>query len=99
MRRSAGGGPIPDYVSQAWIAMLANHASPAQAVRMGHYSTATPGKIVVEKGTAAERLAAPLRSLGHDVLVAPLLSGAGYIERSGDGWIGAADPRRGGDAR
>jgi gamma-glutamyltranspeptidase/glutathione hydrolase len=96
---SAGGGPIPDYVSQAWIAMLANHASPAQAVRMGHYSTATPGKIVVEKGTAAERLAAPLRSLGHDVLVAPLLSGAGYIERSGDGWIGAADPRRGGDAR
>jgi gamma-glutamyltranspeptidase/glutathione hydrolase len=96
---SAGGGPIPDYIGQGWIAMLANHATPAQAVRMGHVSTATPGKIVVEKGTAAESLAAPLRALGHDVVVAPLLSGAGYIERSGEGWIGAADPRRGGDAQ
>jgi gamma-glutamyltranspeptidase/glutathione hydrolase len=96
---SAGGGPIPDYVSQAWIAMLANHATPAGAVRMGHVSTATLGKIVLEKGTSAERLAEPLRALGHDVVVAPLLSGAGYIERSGGGWIGAADPRRGGNAQ
>jgi gamma-glutamyltranspeptidase/glutathione hydrolase len=95
---SAGGGPIPDYVSQAWIAMLANGATPAEAVEMAHYSTATARKIVVEKGTVAEHLAAPLRALGHDVAVAPLLSGAGYIERSGAGWIGAADPRRGGNA-
>jgi gamma-glutamyltranspeptidase len=65
---------------------------------MAHYSTATARKIVVEKGTVAEHLAAPLRALGHDVAVAPLLSGAGYIERSGAGWIGAADPRRGGNA-
>ena len=93
---SAGGGPIPDYIGEGWIEMLANHASPAQAIVMGHVSTATPGKIVVERGTAAERLAAPLRALGHDVVVAPLLSGAGYIERSNGGWIGAADPRRGG---
>lgn len=94
---SAGGGPIPDYIGQGWIAMLANHATPEEAIVMGHVSTATTGKIVVEQGTEAERLAAPLRSLGHDVVVAPLLSGAGYIERSNGGWIGAADPRRGGD--
>ena len=95
---SAGGGPIPDYIGQAWIEMLADHATPAQAIAMGHVSTATPGKIVLEKGTAAETLADPLRALGHDVVIAPLLSGAGYIERSNGGWIGAADPRRGGDA-
>jgi len=94
---SAGGGPIPDYIGQAWIEMLADHATPAQAIAMGHVSTATPGKIVLEKGTAAETLADPLRALGHDVVIAPLLSGAGYIERSNGGWIGAADPRRGGD--
>ncbi|HXS51304.1 MAG TPA: gamma-glutamyltransferase family protein [Usitatibacter sp.] len=96
---SAGGGPIPDYIGQGWIEMLANHATPAQAIVMGHVSTATIGKIVVEQGTAAEGLAGPLRALGHDVVVAPLLSGAGYIERSSGGWIGAADPRRGGDVQ
>ena len=95
---SAGGGPIPDYLVQAWIEMLANGATPAQAVARGHFSTFTPGKIVLEKGTAAEALAPSLRALGHDVVSAPLLSGEGFIERSGDGWIGAADPRRGGNA-
>lgn len=96
---SAGGGPIPDYIGQGWIEMLANHATPAQAIVMGHVSTATIGKIVVERGTSAERLAAPLRALGHNVVVGPLLSGAGYIERANGGWIGAADPRRGGDVQ
>jgi gamma-glutamyltranspeptidase / glutathione hydrolase len=53
---------------------------------------------VVEKGTSAAQLAEPLRARGHNVVVAPLLSGAGYIERTSNGWIGAADPRRGGNA-
>jgi gamma-glutamyltranspeptidase/glutathione hydrolase len=95
---SAGGGPIPDYVVQAWIEVLANGATPAEAVARGHFSTFTPGKIVVEKGTAAEALAPSLRALGHDVASGPLLSGEGFIERAGNGWIGAADPRRGGNA-
>jgi hypothetical protein len=30
--------------------------------------------------------------------VQTLLSGAGYIKRVDGGWIGAADPRRGGNA-
>jgi gamma-glutamyltranspeptidase/glutathione hydrolase len=95
---SAGGAPIPDYVAQGWIEMLANGRTPAEAVARGHFSAATAGKIVVEKGTLAEQLAGALRARGHDVVVAPLLSGAGYIERAGPGWIGAADPRRGGNA-
>jgi len=97
---SAGGGPIPDYVGQAWIEMLADGATPAQAVAAGHVSTFSREgkKMVLEKGTAAERLAPALRALGHEVEIAPLLSGAGYISRQGEGWIGAADPRRGGNA-
>lgn len=95
---SAGGGRIPDYVSQGWIEILANGATPAQAISRGHFSSATPGKILVEKGTEAQRLVPELRARGHVVELAPLPSGAGYIERVGGGWIGAADPRRGGNA-
>jgi gamma-glutamyltranspeptidase/glutathione hydrolase len=95
---SAGGGHIADYVSQGWIEMLANGLTPAQAVTRGHFSTAIPGKITVEKDSDAERLADALRARGHPVTVGPLLSGQGYIERSGGGWIGAADRRRGGNA-
>ncbi|HEX7465536.1 MAG TPA: bifunctional glutamine synthetase adenylyltransferase/deadenyltransferase, partial [Usitatibacter sp.] len=46
----------------------------------------------------AARLADELRARGHQVSVEPLMSGAGYIRRAGNGWIGAADPRRGGNA-
>ena len=95
---SAGGGHIADYISQGWIEILANGATPAQAVTRGHFSTAIPGKITVEKGTEAERLAEALRARGHPVAIGPLLSGQGYIERADGGWIGAADPRRGGNA-
>lgn len=95
---SAGGGRIPDYVAQGWIDILANHHTPAHAVRLGHVTTADAGKIVLEQGTDATRLADDLRARGHPIAIGPLLSGAGYIEREGGGWIGAADPRRGGNA-
>jgi gamma-glutamyltranspeptidase / glutathione hydrolase len=95
---SAGGGRIPDYVSQGWIEILANDASPARALARGHVSTADPGHVLVEKDTEAELLVRPLRALGHQVMEGPLLSGAGYIKRMNGGWIGAADPRRGGNA-
>jgi gamma-glutamyltranspeptidase/glutathione hydrolase len=95
---SAGGGRIPDYVSQGWIEILANGATPAYALSRGHVSTADPGQILVEKDTEAESFAPGLRARGHRVVAEPLLSGAGYIKRVDGGWIGAADPRRGGNA-
>ncbi|HUL96117.1 MAG TPA: gamma-glutamyltransferase family protein [Usitatibacter sp.] len=95
---SAGGGRIPDYVAQGWIEILANGATPAFAVTQGHVTTADLGKIVLEKDTDAAAFAEALRARGHPIEVDPLLSGAGYIKREGSGWIGAADPRRGGNA-
>jgi gamma-glutamyltranspeptidase/glutathione hydrolase len=95
---SAGGGRIPDYVSQGWIEILANGATPSRAVARGHFTTADAGKIVLEEGTETARLADDLRARGHPVAVQPLLSGAGYIKRVAGGWVGAADPRRGGNA-
>jgi len=95
---SAGGGRIPDYVAQGWIDILANGATPAAAVVKGHVTTADAGKVVLEKDTERAILATELRARGHPIEIQPLLSGAGYIKREGAGWIGAADPRRGGNA-
>ena len=95
---SAGGSRIPDYVTQGWVEILANGATPQQALAEGHFTTGDPGKIVIERDTNAAGLANALRAKGHNVEVAPLMSGAGYIVRREGVWIGGADPRRGGNA-
>jgi gamma-glutamyltranspeptidase/glutathione hydrolase len=95
---SAGGGPIVDYIASALIDLLAAGRTPEQALARGHLTTALQSKITLEKGTAAAAQADRLRALGHDVRVAPLTSGLGFIQRRESGWIGAADPRRDGNA-
>lgn len=93
---SAGGGQIVDYISASLIEMLANGRTPAQALARGHVSTAIRGKLQLEKDTSAASQAEALRAKGHDVDVVPMISGLGFLMRQGEGWIGAADPRRDG---
>ena len=95
---SAGAGFIVDYIASSLIEMLANDRSPAEALARGHISTATPGKLRLEEGTAAESLAPTLRAKGHAVEIKPMVSGLGFLRRRSEGWIGAADPRRDGVA-
>lgn len=95
---SAGGGQIVDYIARALIEMLWLDRSPHEALAGGHVTTALAPRIQLEAGTAKAALAAPLRERGHDVVVEPTLSGAGFIKRVNGGWIGAADPRRDGVA-
>ena len=95
---SAGGGQIVDYIARALVEMLWLGRSPAQALAGGHVTTALAPRIQLEAGTARTALVAPLRALGHEVVVEPTLSGAGFIQRVPGGWIGAADPRRDGAA-
>jgi gamma-glutamyltranspeptidase/glutathione hydrolase len=95
---SAGGGQIVDYIGQSLVEMLANERTPAQAIARGHVSTAVRGKLQLERGTSAAAQATALKALGHDVDVVPLPSGLGFLMRRGDGWLGAADPRRDGVA-
>lgn len=95
---SAGGGPIVDYIASSLIEMLANGRTPAEALARGHITSAVAGKVQLEKGRAAASLAAPLAAKGHNVEEAPLLSGLGFLKRTREGWIGAADPRRDGAA-
>ena len=96
---SAGGGPIVDYIASSLIDMLANGRTPAQALARGHVTTAAAGKVQLEKGTPAAALAPALAAMGHQVEQVPLLSGLGFLKRTPEGWIGAADPRRDGTAQ
>ena len=95
---SAGGGPIPDYVAQSVIEMLANGRSPEEAIARGHLTSFARGKLQLEKGTPIAALVPALRAKGHDVEEVRLLSGLAFIKRERAGWIGAADPRRDGTA-
>ena len=96
---SAGGGQIVDYIAQSLVEMLANGRTPAQALARGHVSTAIAGKLQLEVGTSEAAQAPALKAMGHDTAIVPLPSGLGFLMRSGDGWIGAADPRRDGVAQ
>jgi gamma-glutamyltranspeptidase/glutathione hydrolase len=95
---SPGGPMIIDYVAQALIALIDGRMTPAQAVALphpGNLNTAT----LIEKGTALEAMTPQLTAMGHTV-AAPAVEKSGYhiIERTKDGYIGAADPRRDGVA-
>ena len=95
---SAGGGQIVDYVSASLMLMLANQATPLEALSQGHISTAVQHQLQLEQGTLTANLADALRSKGHVVKVVPMNSGIGFLKRAGEGWIGAADVRRDGVA-
>lgn len=95
---SAGGGQIVDYIARNLIEMLWLGRSPAQALAGGHVSTALAPRVQLEAGTPRAALAPALRELGHEVTVDRLPSGAAFLLRRGDGWLGAADPRRDGTA-
>jgi len=95
---AAGGGYIVDYVARSLIDMLANGFTPAQALSAGHLSSARPGKLRLERDTAMQALAPALSAIGHDVEVASMRSGLGFLKRGESGWLGAADRRRDGTA-
>ena len=95
---SAGGGQIVDYISASLVEMLANGRSPAEALAIGHVSTAVRGRLQLEKGSSAALRAPVLSAKGHAVDIVPMTSGLGFLKRQGDGWLGAADPRRDGVA-
>jgi len=95
---SPGGPAIIDYVAQILIGILDAHMSPKDALAMPHEINMN-GSTLLEKSPASDALAAQLTAMGHSVQV-PQVEGSGLhgIEKTLDGYIGAADPRRDGIA-
>jgi gamma-glutamyltranspeptidase/glutathione hydrolase len=95
---SPGGSAIINYVAKAILAAIDWKLDPQAAVALPNFGSRN-GPTELERGTPVASLAERLRALGHDVSVMPLVSGAGAILRTRDGWAGGADPRREGTAR
>ena len=95
---SPGGAWIINYVAKTLVAALDWRLDPQAAIDAPNLGNRN-GPTILEEGTAAESLAAGLTARGHEVQLAPLQSGAHFIERTADGWRGGADSRREGVAR
>ncbi len=89
---AAGGSTIIAQVAKAILAVIDWHQSAQQAIALGLLYA--PGKAgYAEQGTQLDAMAPALRALGEDIKLVPLGLKANAIERVGDRWVGAADPR------
>jgi gamma-glutamyltranspeptidase/glutathione hydrolase len=94
---SPGGHAIIHYVARVIVAML-DWGMPLQAALDAPHFGSRNGPTELEAGTPAERLRRDLEALGHSVRVAEMTSGVHAVQRLGNAWVGAADPRRDGAA-
>jgi gamma-glutamyltranspeptidase/glutathione hydrolase len=95
---SAGGARIIGDTLQALIGMLDWNLPPQQALALPRILNMN-GPTILEDVPSLRAQADALRALGHEVQVSRLEGGLTAIRRSGDGWEGAADPRRDGVAK
>ena len=69
---------------------------------LGWYCRSGPGvntrRLIVEEGGFVQASLDSLKAMGHTVHVWRYKTGVNAIARSGSGWVGVADPRRGGGA-
>jgi len=95
---SPGGHAIINYVARVVVATLDWKAGLQDALDAPNFGSRN-GPTELERGTPAEALRARLAAMGHDVRVIDMTSGTHAIQRVGETWVGAADPRRDGIAR
>lgn len=94
---SPGGSQIIGFVTQTLVGILDWRLDPQRAVDLGHVLNRN-GPTELEAGTEAERWAAPLATLGHEVRTGDMTSGLQAIVVTPTGLVGGADSRREGVA-
>jgi len=95
---SAGGSAIINHVVKTLVGALDRKLDIQQAIELPNFGSRN-GPTELERDTAAEGWAVPLRALGHEVRLIEMTSGVHAIQRTPDGWRGGADPRREGTAQ
>ena len=95
---SPGGPRIIGYVAQSLIALIDWRLDIQGAFDLPHHINRN-GALELEADTPLVELADGLKSLGHEVDLAPLTSGLQGISFGPDGLEGGADPRREGIAK
>ncbi|WP_010187786.1 gamma-glutamyltransferase [Sphingomonas sp. PAMC 26605] len=89
---AAGGSTIIAQVAKALVAVLDWKLSAQDAIALG-LLYAPKLDAAAEKGTQLDAMVPALEALGEHIQIAPLGLKANAIERVGDAWVGAADPR------
>ncbi len=89
---AAGGSTIIAQVAKAIVGVIDWKLSAQDSIALGLLYA--PGHVAAaEKGTQLEAMVPALQALGETVQVAALGLKANAIERVGNRWVGAADPR------
>ncbi len=89
---AAGGSTIIAQVAKALVGVLDWKLSAQDAIALG-LLYAPKLDAVAEKGTQLDAMVPALQALGEHIQIAPLGLKANAIERVGNAWVGAADPR------
>ena len=95
---SAGGSAIINHVVKTLVAALDRNMDIQHAIDLSNFGSRN-GPTELERGSAAASWAEPLQALGHEVRMIEMTSGLHGIQRTHNGWVGGADPRREGMAK
>ena len=95
---SPGGSFIIHFTGRTLLGTLAWELNAQEAINLPHFGT-TGGPVWLEKGRFPPATVQALRERGHTVNEIELTSGLQAVQRTADGWFGAADPRREGIVR
>lgn len=94
---SPGGSRIINYVARTLVALIDWKLAPDLAVTLPHFGSRN-GATELEAVPETLALQGGLAARGHVIMRADMTSGLHLVVRSGHGWLGAADPRREGNA-
>jgi len=95
---SPGGSAIINYVAKTLLAIIDWDLDPQAAVALPNFGSRN-GPTELERNTPLVALEPRLKALGAPVWITDHTSGLHVIQRTKDGWVGGADPRREGIAR
>lgn len=94
---SPGGSHIINYVAASVVGLVDWRMAPDELLARPHAGSRN-GPTEVEDTAAGRALVERLGLFGHEPVLRDLTSGLALVVRSGEGWLGAADPRREGVA-
>jgi gamma-glutamyltranspeptidase / glutathione hydrolase len=92
---SPGGSAIINYVAKTLVGVLDWDLNVQDAIALPNFGSRNLGGVTeLEKSTSAALLEPDLTVLGHKIRVLDFNSGLQGIQRTPEGWLGGADPRR-----
>ena len=94
---AAGGLTIISQVAKALVGVLDWGLTAQEAIALPQIM-GVGNRLLVEKGTKLEAMMPAFEALGHNVSTTDFPLKANAVERTGDRWVGAADPRSEGAA-